>query len=213
MTLKNFLEIPASLLDGLLRSPGVHDAVFGSIFQEITVKLDNVAQNDFLFFAATHFLYEFFSFQTDDLGIRHRDLIGALLRSLARYEARLQLMHHPWTCEEPDLWSRNYLWEDPGRYRIGTWAVLLAAYDAQPAGANAFDVPHVVGVSRSHSQLVDVGVHREAHSVVNIVPDIVHMEGPRLTSNLSLLTSGRVSGRNSMGSSVSVDKKDSGSVP
>ncbi len=187
----------------MLHSPATHEAILGSIFQVITVKLDSAAQNDFMFFSATHFLYEFFSCPTNDLSAHHRDVVGALLRSLARYEVCLQLGHHRWTREEPDLWSRNYLWEDPGRYRIGMWTVLLAAYNAQPAGANAFEIPLIVSANRLHDIM-----HRGTRSVRNVVPEAVHKDGPRPTLNLSVPTSDRVSGRNSTRSSVSVDEKD-----
>ncbi len=40
------------------------------------------------------------------------------------------------------------------------------------------------------------------------VPEVVDMDGPRPTLNLSVPTSDRVSGGNSTRSSVSVDEKD-----
>lgn len=161
--LKRFLEVQASLLDRWLPSTGVHDTIFASIFHEITIKLDKAAQNDFLFFAATHFLYEFFSRRTSDFGIRHWDLFGAPLRSLARYEARLQQEHHPWTREESDLWVHSSMGKLFDRYRIGMWAVLLATY---PVREEASQPPQ-------KWQMVSSVSASNAHSIADIPPLIM----------------------------------------
>lgn len=145
-SLKGFLEIPASLV--VSNTPDALDGILGTIFQAIATRFDNATQkNDFFFFAATHLLYEFFSFGNSAIGTRHRDALGLLLRNLSNYESRLQQEHHPWTVQEPYLWFRNYLWEDPDRYRIGAWSKLLNEYESQLTGSNVFAMSNIMPVS------------------------------------------------------------------
>lgn len=130
---KGFLEIPKTLADYFRQNGILRNSIFRSLLQCLISRFEVAPPNhDFLFFCATHFLYELIPRDDLDVGIQHEKDIVSLIERLAQYERKLQVERHPWTSQEFYIWTRSYLWEDADSYRIGTWARILKEHQATP---------------------------------------------------------------------------------